>query len=87
LNEDLESGLPGPDEVAATGQEEALVHNALMDLTPEYRQVIVLRHFQDLSHREIGTILQLPEKTVKSRLHSARERLAIALRKRGYARS
>jgi len=87
LDENLESGQPGPDEVAAASQEEALVQSALMDLTPEYREVIVLRHFQDLSHREIGAVLQLPEKTVKSRLHSARERLAIALRKRGYARS
>ena len=87
VDENLESGERGPHEVAAASQEEALIHGALMDLTPEYRQVIVLRHFQELSHREIGVILQLPEKTVKSRLHSARERLAIALRKRGVAAS
>jgi DNA-directed RNA polymerase specialized sigma24 family protein len=31
-------------------------------------------------------VLQLPEKTVKSRLHTARERLGEALRKRGFAR-
>ena len=83
VDENLESSDPSPYEAAVESQEETLIHSALMDLTPEYRQVIILRHFQDLSHREIGVILQLPEKTVKSRLHSARERLGIALRKRG----
>jgi len=85
VDENLESVERGPHDAAVASQEEALIHGALMDLTPEYRQVIVLRHFQELSHREIGAILQLPEKTVKSRLHSARERLAFALRKRGVA--
>ena len=87
LNEDLESDRRRPDQDAEANQEERLVHSALEDLTPEYRQVIVLRHFHELSHREIGDILQLPEKTVKSRLHSARERLAAALRRRGYQAS
>ena len=87
LDENLESDGRRPDQDAEASQEETLVHSALMELTAEYRQVIVLRHFQDLSHREIGNILQLPEKTVKSRLHSARERLAAALRRRGYQAS
>jgi len=87
LDETLESGRPGPDENVEASQEEAMVRSALMDLSPEYRQVIVLRHFQDLSHREIGQLLHLPEKTVKSRLHTARERMAAALHKRGYRTS
>jgi RNA polymerase sigma-70 factor (ECF subfamily) len=84
LDERMESGEPLPDERAAASEEERMVQEALQDLTPEYRQVIVLRHFLDLSHAEMGTVLQLPEKTVKSRLHTARSRLGEALRKRGY---
>ena len=60
-----------------------MVQEAMKDLTLEYRQVIVLRHFMELSHAEMAGVLQLPEKTVKSRLHTARERLGEALRKRG----
>jgi RNA polymerase sigma-70 factor (ECF subfamily) len=44
-----------------------------MALNLDYRTVIALRHFSDLSYREISDILQIPEKTVKSRLYSARQ--------------
>jgi RNA polymerase sigma-70 factor (ECF subfamily) len=37
--------------------------------------VIVLRHFAEMSYREIAELLDLPERTVKSRLHSARQQL------------
>ena len=31
------------------------------------------RHFSDFSYRQISEVLQIPEKTVKSRLYSARQ--------------
>ena len=43
------------------------------------REVIVLRHFAELSYAEIGEALGLAEKTVKSRLHEARQRLGLIL--------
>jgi RNA polymerase sigma-70 factor (ECF subfamily) len=85
LDDQMVSNERSPDEHTATGEEERMVQAALLDLTPEYRQVIVLRHFLDMSHIEMGNVLRLPEKTVKSRLHTARVRLGEALRKRGYA--
>jgi RNA polymerase sigma-70 factor, ECF subfamily len=85
LDERLVSNERSPDEQALIGEEERMVQAAMQDLTPEYRQVIILRHFLDLSHVEMGNVLRLPEKTVKSRLHTARVRLGEALRKRGYA--
>ncbi len=84
LDEQLISSERSPDEHAESGEEERMVQAALQDLTPEYRQVIILRHFLDLSHVEMGGVLRLPEKTVKSRLHTARVRMGEALRKRGY---
>ena len=60
-----------------------LVQQALLELTVEHRQVIVLRHYQNLSYQEIGDVLDLPEKTVKSRLYSARQVLGVLLRQRG----
>ena len=62
LTERLESRDPTPDEAAQTSQEESLMNRSLLELTPEYRQVVILRHFLDFSHREIGELLQLPEK-------------------------
>jgi RNA polymerase sigma-70 factor (ECF subfamily) len=55
------------------------VDRAVNTLPPELRVVIVMRHFEDLSYREMGYVLGIPEKTVKSRLYSARRRLAALL--------
>jgi len=38
-----------------------------------------LKHISGCSYQQIGEILQLPEKTVKSRLYSARQLLKKAL--------
>jgi RNA polymerase sigma-70 factor (ECF subfamily) len=40
------------------------------------REVIALRHFADLSYEEMADAIGVPEKTVKSRLFSARQKLA-----------
>ena len=49
------------------------IQMGLMKLNENYRTVVVLRHFTDCSYREISEILEIPEKTVKSRLYSARQ--------------
>jgi RNA polymerase sigma-70 factor (ECF subfamily) len=54
-----------------------------MLLSPELRTVVVLRHITQLSYEDIAQALGLPEKTVKSRLHSACERLRDHLRRCG----
>lgn len=56
------------------------VGQALMELTPDDRAVVVLRHFVSFSYQEIADVLEVPVKTVKSRLFTARERLRDALR-------
>jgi RNA polymerase sigma-70 factor, ECF subfamily len=55
------------------------VERALGQLSEEYREVVLLRYFADLSYAEIGEAVGIPEKTVKSRLFSARQRLAVLL--------
>ena len=72
---------PGPDRDAEGDQALLAIENALMVLSPELRTVSVLRHITQLSYEEIAEALELPEKTVKSRLHSARERLRDHLRR------
>ena len=53
----------------------ARIRGALLQLTAEQRDVIVMRHFAELSYEEIAAQAGIPEKTVKSRLFSARQRL------------
>jgi RNA polymerase sigma-70 factor, ECF subfamily len=52
------------------------VQAAVRALPIEQREVIVLRHFTELSYEEIADVLRIPAKTVKSRLHTARQRLS-----------
>ena len=63
--------------------ESALIENerqrgvlaAITELPPELREVIELRHFQDLSYAEIAATLECPQGTVMSRLYRARKAL------------
>lgn len=52
------------------------VQQALLALPDDYRQVVVLRHFAELSYDDIAATLAIPAKVVKSRLYTARQRLA-----------
>lgn len=55
------------------------VGRALLELKPDDRAVVVMRHFDALSYEEISDALVVPVKTVKSRLFTARQRLRQAL--------
>jgi RNA polymerase sigma-70 factor, ECF subfamily len=55
------------------------IQRALMRLKVDDRALLTLKHFSGCSYREIGEILELEEKTVKSRLFEARQRLSALL--------
>jgi RNA polymerase sigma-70 factor (ECF subfamily) len=55
------------------------LHRAMMRLSTMDRTVITLRHFAELSYADIGQALDVDEKTVKSRLFEARQRLRALL--------
>lgn len=83
LDAGLVAGERSPEASAEQGQLEAVVTAALTRLDDEHRQVIVLRHWLDMSYDEMGQLLGIPDKTVKSRLFSARRRLGEILKERG----
>ena len=51
------------------------IRRALLRLPANDRMVLTLRHFSELSYEEIAEALEIDEKTVKSRLFEARQRL------------
>lgn len=75
------------DAVAEANPEAALVRSAARDslasalerLSPEFREVIVLRELEGLSYKEISDVTAVPVGTVMSRLSRARRRLRDAL--------
>ena len=55
------------------------VRRAMDKLNPEQREIINMRHFQDLAYGEIAQLLDVAEGTVMSRLYRARKALVKAL--------
>ena len=52
-----------------------MIRRALSELKVEYREVIILREYQNLSYREIADITESTESAVKSKLFKARKAL------------
>ncbi len=73
--EEQPSDWKSPEESVRSSQTCERVQEALMMVSSEYRSVIVLKHFMGCSYSDISRILQIEEKTVKSRLFTARQRL------------
>ena len=72
LEESVPLGTPGRQEEAIEASEDRqAVREALDQLSPEHRQVVVLRYFADLTVRQVADSAGLREGTVKSRLHRA----------------
>lgn len=73
----------GPQDAAVASELRNEVQVVLMELSDDQRAVITLRYFSECSYREIGDILRLPEKTVKSRLFAARQSMKTHLQQHG----
>ena len=63
---------PNAGEVLSAQDEAEIVRDAIRDLPPSYRALLVFRYYEDLTVPEIAHILSLPEGTVKRRLHEAK---------------
>jgi RNA polymerase sigma-70 factor (ECF subfamily) len=56
------------------------IQEAVNQLPPAYRSVVILRHLHGLSYQEIADVTELPMGTVKSRLGRGRSRLTLLLK-------
>ena len=83
INGEEPDEAPGPDLQVEGEQTLRAIEDALTRIGPELRAVIILRHFLHLSYQDMADTLLLPEKTVKSRLFSARQLLRDRLLQRG----
>ncbi|MCA8980103.1 MAG: RNA polymerase sigma factor [Planctomycetes bacterium] len=72
---DLIDEAPGPDARTAERERSELLHQSFEGLSARDREILSLRHFQELSYKEIAEALDIPQGTVMSRLFHARRRL------------
>ena len=80
---DIPDAAPTPQELVERRELRQEVRDALQTLSPEHRQILILREIHQLSYEEIGQALSLDAGTVKSRIHRARESLRKILTARG----
>ena len=80
----LEHG--GPDEVGAA-LDRLLIADALAQLSPEHRAVVHRSYHLGWTTTQIAEDLQIPEGTVKSRLHYALRTLRLTLQEMGVTRT
>lgn len=71
LDENLPSGAVGPEAQTEQGQRQRRMRAALLRLTPEQRQVVLLRYYQQLDPGETAAAVGRPLGAVKSMQHRA----------------
>lgn len=64
------------EETVALRERKRVLWSALQLLSDDHRAVLVLKYFNHFSETDIAAVLALPQSTVKSRLYTARQRLA-----------
>jgi RNA polymerase sigma-70 factor (ECF subfamily) len=70
-----------PAEREFTAEEAGRIHKALGELTPDHREVLLLRFLEDMAYDDIAQVIGCPVGTVRSRLHHAKRALRVILEK------
>lgn len=83
----IESPRPSPEQDRERSEWRSEIDSVIRKLPAAYRELIVLRHRQDLSYDEIAEVTSLPLGTVKNRLFRARELMREILIERGFDRT
>jgi RNA polymerase sigma-70 factor (ECF subfamily) len=76
---DADSGPPAsttPATQLERSEQAALVNHFIGELKVEYREVLILREYQNMSYEEIAAVTRTTTSSVKSRLFKARRKLA-----------
>ena len=80
----LESSAPTPEQYQERKEWKSEIESVVKCLPSAYRELILLRHTQELSYDEIAEVTNLPLGTVKNRLFRAREMMREIFVERGF---
>ena len=72
-----------PEQEASAGESADAVQKALDRLPPDYREVIILKHIEELDYQSISEILGVSVAALKVRAHRGRELLRAQLERSG----
>ena len=83
LSRRLADSLSGPESQLQNGEQRARIKSTLERLSPEHREVLVLRFLEELSLAEVAAVLGLREPAVRGRQFRAIQRLQRLLKDEG----
>ena len=72
---DLISDMLNPEQEMEKKQRIAILRQIVDQLKPQYRTLVKLRYFKEMTYDEIASTLDIPIGTVKAQLHRSREQL------------
>lgn len=72
---DLKDESMSPDQLILQDESQKLIHKLIYELSDKYKTVLVMYHFNEMSYQEISKALDIPERTVETRLYRARRML------------
>jgi RNA polymerase sigma-70 factor (ECF subfamily) len=72
LQKPIPDNSTNPEDILSSKQIQKIVQEAINELDPDHKEIVILRDIEGFSYDEIARILNLPEGTTKSRLHRAR---------------
>lgn len=76
---EIEDEAPRPDDHVLGDERTRLFWSAFQEMSARDREILTLRHFDELAYQEIADALEIPIGTVMSRLFHARRRLRESL--------
>lgn len=80
--EETHAASARPDGLVAGREASEILQAALDKLSPDLREAVILRDLQEMEYKEMASVLNVPEGTVKSRINRGRAELARVLRSR-----
>ncbi len=80
LLESIPDSSPLPEDIAEQHDVQQILQEAISQLPPKFRSVVLLRYASQLSFAEIGQALQMPEATAKTYFQRSKPLLRAALK-------
>ncbi len=75
-----------PEQITLHNETQAAVWRAINALDDQHREILILRYYHELGLNDIARIVGLSDRTIRTRLHTAHERLRVLLREEAECR-
>lgn len=72
---DIKDESLSPDRIILQDEDQKQVHKLIYELSDKYKTVLIMYHFNEMSYQDISKALNIPERTVETRLYRARRML------------